>query len=250
MPHSWRLEPPGKLSPSQPRDMEAEVLAPWALFSTWPRELSRGNWEAWAWIAGPARCRGEHWTHLSPLFHDVGLLTTTPEYQFPTLSLPTSPSCLVQTCLSHSVMSDSWRPHGLQPARLLCPWGYSSKNPGVALLVTLSLQHTLSLTWPHPLISVFMDLVTIPQDVFPNLSFPDFAGWMLDTLDWSDFSKGLTSEVAFFLASATPYSAVFSPINPIAPLHPCPPNLLSREVWFPLIYTLTWASGTCPWYWL
>ena len=25
-------------------------------------------------------------------------------------------------CVSHSVMSDSLRPHGLQPARLLCPW--------------------------------------------------------------------------------------------------------------------------------
>ena len=23
---------------------------------------------------------------------------------------------------SHSVVSNSWRPHGLQPARLLCPW--------------------------------------------------------------------------------------------------------------------------------
>ena len=27
--------------------------------------------------------------------------------------------------LSHSVVSDSLRPHGLQPARLLCPWGFS-----------------------------------------------------------------------------------------------------------------------------
>ena len=27
--------------------------------------------------------------------------------------------------LSHSVVSDSLRLHGLQPARLLCPWGFS-----------------------------------------------------------------------------------------------------------------------------
>jgi len=27
--------------------------------------------------------------------------------------------------LSHSVMSDSLQPHGLQPTRLLCPWGFS-----------------------------------------------------------------------------------------------------------------------------
>ena len=29
---------------------------------------------------------------------------------------------------ARSVMSDSLRPHGLQPARFLCPWGYPGKN--------------------------------------------------------------------------------------------------------------------------
>ena len=33
--------------------------------------------------------------------------------------------------LSHSVVSDSLRPHGLQPTRLLCPWDSPGKNPGV-----------------------------------------------------------------------------------------------------------------------
>ena len=33
--------------------------------------------------------------------------------------------------LSHSVVSDSSEPHGLQPARLLCPWGSSGKNTRV-----------------------------------------------------------------------------------------------------------------------
>ena len=28
------------------------------------------------------------------------------------------------SALSHSVMSNSLRPHGLQPTRLLCPWGF------------------------------------------------------------------------------------------------------------------------------
>ena len=32
---------------------------------------------------------------------------------------------------SRSVMSDSLRPHGLYPARLLCPWDSPSKNTGV-----------------------------------------------------------------------------------------------------------------------
>ena len=32
---------------------------------------------------------------------------------------------------SRSVVSDSSRPHGLQPTRLLCPWDFPGKNPGV-----------------------------------------------------------------------------------------------------------------------
>ena len=33
--------------------------------------------------------------------------------------------------LSRSVVSDSLRPHGSQPARLLCPWNSTGKNIGV-----------------------------------------------------------------------------------------------------------------------
>ena len=32
--------------------------------------------------------------------------------------------------LSCSVVSNSWRPHGLKPTRLLHPWDYPSKNTG------------------------------------------------------------------------------------------------------------------------
>ena len=31
-------------------------------------------------------------------------------------------------CVSYSVTSDSLQPHGLWPARLLCPWDFSVKN--------------------------------------------------------------------------------------------------------------------------
>ena len=33
--------------------------------------------------------------------------------------------------LSRSVVSDSLRPHGLEPARFLCPWDFPGKNTGV-----------------------------------------------------------------------------------------------------------------------
>ena len=35
-------------------------------------------------------------------------------------------------------MSDSWRPHGLQPTRLLCPWGFPGKSIGVGCHCLLS----------------------------------------------------------------------------------------------------------------
>ena len=39
--------------------------------------------------------------------------------------------------LSCSVISDSLQPHGLQPARLLCPWDSPGKNTGVGSLSLL-----------------------------------------------------------------------------------------------------------------
>ena len=38
---------------------------------------------------------------------------------------------MVTVCVSGSLMSDSLRPHGLQPARLLCPGDSPATNTGV-----------------------------------------------------------------------------------------------------------------------
>ena len=34
--------------------------------------------------------------------------------------------------VGHSVVFDSFQPHGLWPARLLCPWASPSQNTGVS----------------------------------------------------------------------------------------------------------------------
>ena len=48
------------------------------------------------------------------------------------LSLQGSSAQALSVCvLSRSVMSDSLQQHGLQPARLLCPWDSPGKNNGV-----------------------------------------------------------------------------------------------------------------------
>ena len=42
---------------------------------------------------------------------------------------------------SRSVVSDSSRPHGLQPTRLLCPWEFPGKSTGVGGHCLLELSH-------------------------------------------------------------------------------------------------------------
>ena len=42
---------------------------------------------------------------------------------------------------SRSVVSDSWRPHGLQPSRLLHPWDLPGKSTGVGCHRLLQLWH-------------------------------------------------------------------------------------------------------------
>ena len=54
--------------------------------------------------------------------------------------------------LSCSVVSDSLKPHGLQPARLLCPWDSPGKNNGVGfhfLLQRIFLTQGSNLGLPH-----------------------------------------------------------------------------------------------------
>ena len=61
--------------------------------------------------------------------------------------------------ISHSFLSDSLRPHGLQPARLLCPWDSPGKNTGVGcyFLMCNTKAHTfnqLSVLPPKPKVNL------------------------------------------------------------------------------------------------
>ena len=53
-----------------------------------------------------------------------------PQFQFPTLS-PSQIRIISLWSVSHSVVSNPLRPHGLKLARLLCPWNCPSKNTEV-----------------------------------------------------------------------------------------------------------------------
>ena len=44
------------------------------------------------------------------------------------MSLTLGPFSFTHGVLSQSLVSDSLKPHGLQPSRLLCPWGFSRQE--------------------------------------------------------------------------------------------------------------------------
>ena len=67
------------------------------------------------------------------VFHEKALkLITFAESAGPAYSSLPFFHSLTLMCISRSVVSDSLRPHTLQPTRLLCPWDSPGENTGVA----------------------------------------------------------------------------------------------------------------------
>ena len=78
---------------------------------------------------------------------------------------------------SHSVLSDSYQPHGLQPTRLLRPWDFPGKSTGVGCHCLLSITNSPSL-----LILMSIELVMpsnyfilccpllLPSSIFPSIT--------------------------------------------------------------------------------
>ena len=75
-------------------------------------------------------------------------------------------------CVSHSVMSVSLRPHGLQPTRLLCPQNFPGKNAAVGC---------------HCLL----------QGIFPI--FPALAGRFFTTVPPGEPSRGLVENLMLIM---------------------------------------------------
>ena len=89
---------------------------------------------------------------------------------------------------SRSVVSDSVRPHGLQPTRLLRPWEFPGKSTGVGwhCLLRFIMNHSLYLTaavpnlfqscltytWPSPIMgSIQSGTEFWPSDILSLISF-------------------------------------------------------------------------------
>ena len=108
----------------------------------------------------------------------------------------------VCVCVSCSVMSDSLRPHGLQPARLLRPWNSPGNNTGVGchfLLQGIFLTHGLNPDFPH---CRQTNYCLSHQGIEPTISFivvPDCKQlecpttgdmWYIHTMEYCSARKG------------------------------------------------------------
>ena len=69
-------------------------------------------------------------------------------------------------------MSDSSRPHGLQPTRLLRPWDFPGKSTGVGChcLLHYEEQYELKIELPYdpaiPLVGIYLEKTIIQKDTY------------------------------------------------------------------------------------
>ena len=90
-------------------------------------------------------------------------------------------SLLLTACmLSHWVVSNSLRPLGLQPARLLCPWGFPGKSTGVGRHFLLQGIFLTQGSNPH-LLPWQADSLPLGHQWSPN---PGFRDWNIQVLYW------------------------------------------------------------------
>ena len=99
---------------------------------------------------------------------------------------------------SHSVMSDSSRPHGLQPTRFLCPWDFPGKSTGVGC-------HCL---------------LRVEDESLPSRGLPSC---FLSVDDWLQGDRSVVSSITQWpLHSHLPSAQVFVSVLSLSPtLWPC-----------------------------
>ena len=79
--------------------------------------------------------------------------------------------CGHPVCVLGSVLSDSLRPRGLQPTRLLCPWDSPGRNTGVGCYFLLQGRVLTQGSSPRP-----WHVDSLPLSHLTKLTWPLFSG--------------------------------------------------------------------------
>ena len=80
-------------------------------------------------------------------------------------------------CQVASVVSNSVRPHGLQPTRLLCPWDSPGKNPGVGCHFLLQCMKVESESEVTQSCLTLSDPMTAASQAPPSMGFSGQQYW-------------------------------------------------------------------------
>ena len=113
-------------------------------------------------------------------------------------------------------MSDSVRPHGLQPSRLLCPWDSPGKNTGVGchfLLQYMKVESESEVTQSCPTLSDPMDC-SLPGSSIHGI----FQARVLECGAIA-FSLSTTSDPCYFYSMDTMLQKTFYPPNKLCILN-------------------------------
>ena len=100
-----------------------------SLSKLWELVMDREAWRAAIYGVTKSRIRLIDWTELNKVMNKPVI---SPLYMWKLSHKPRSVLCCA--VLSRSVVSNSLRPHGLQPARHRCPWGFSRQEYWSGLL--------------------------------------------------------------------------------------------------------------------
>ena len=82
------------------------------------------------------------------------------------------PHIVCVSVLSCSVISNSLQPHGLEPARLLCPWNFPGKNTGVGCHFLLQGIFPIQGLDRHVLCLLHWQVDSLPLRHLRRLGFP------------------------------------------------------------------------------
>ena len=130
---------------------------------------------------------------------------------------------------SRSVVSDSLRPHGLQPTRLLHPWDFPGKSIGVGC-------HCLS----EP-VSLFPSYICPEMELLDGILVTGLSQWLSGKE--SAYNAGDTEDLGLISGlGRSPEGGHGSPLQ-----YACVENLMDREAWWTTVHRVAKSQTHLKW---
>ena len=129
-------------------ELQGHVVLHWCREKTPPEINKKCNFikASWVWGRTPSTCKPRIYPHLSScLCWSWGWRTLQRQHH---QTGDSAGRWVTPTVLSHSVVSDSLRPHGPQPTKLLCALDFQAR-----ILEWLAISYSRGSSWPRDLLN-------------------------------------------------------------------------------------------------